>query len=982
MNPPHPLRVFVMFAARLAPACVILLSVLAAPSLAQADAVPSEEEASPSQVKGEAERGEDKAKGGGFPPFDKIVGDMEAVPVVRGDAGMMTIYRHPEGARHEKQTELLARIPASLLGRDLLVSMSISRGVSAGLMWGDTLARFALRGGSVVLQAPNVRYARGDGGTLAEVVERTYRPRILGSMEIKTMVGRDPVVDLSELLLSTTAKLPGVSSTKPDRKLTEYAAIKLFPGNVLIDVDLAMREGSGHELVGLAYSFRKLPETRAYQPRRADERVGYFTTVRQDWTVGHEARQTVQRYVQRWRLEKADPSLELSPPERPIVFILEDTIPTRWRRWVKAGVLEWNRAFEEIGFTDAIEVRQQSPDNLYADIDPADSRYNFIQWTTMGRPFGFGPRRVDPRTGQILDADVVIDDAFLRAYQHELEVLGRRIHDPDGDGSVEDADGGEGWGGGDPRAHDAHDHDVHAPRHRTMTEAEAWGPFQNGADAHHDCYHAASMTAQRAVLEAGARVLDERVPDRLLGELIKKIVTHEVGHALGLRHNFKASAWLDLEEIKRRRDETDLPTSASVMDYAPLLYFAGDDVSELRHITDPGLGPYDLWAIEYGYAVARGESESAMLDRIAARSAEPALAYAPDEDAHLTRRPDPYVARWDLGDDPVAWARSRVELTDELLNDFEAWAIDPDEPAYYARSVFNAVFRQRFSGMAHAAKLATGQSFSRSRAGDPGAGPAFEMIPRPQRIAAIEFLGDTVFHSRLYDFDPRLLNRLAPVRWKDWATRRVTRLDWPLHRIALNAQTTPLRTLLAPPALERLYDAQRKTTDNNLTVVELLDRVTATIWSELDHPPDRDREDATPVIDSLRRNLQNQHLDFLQNYAEPGRRYYAPSDIHRQARLRAPSARPTHRRASSTSIATASTPPRPRTSSKRARASTGLSRRRTRRSSPAPASTSHPAPHRTHHRAPTAHRLGQRGARSPRASRARRLVALADRKCL
>ena len=823
-------------------------------------------ESSQASEDGESE----KPKDTGFPPLDKVLGDMQPVPTERGETGMVTLYRHPASARHEKQTELLARIPASLLGEDLLVARSISRGVSAGFMWGDTLGRFVLRGGSVVLQTPNVRYAASNQGPLAEIVERTYRPRILGEMEIKTMVEGDPVVDLSDLLLSSTGKLPGVASTKPDRDLTEYHALKLFPDNLLIDVDLAMKDGEGFELIGLAYSFRRLPEAGAYEPRPADERVGYFTTVRQDWTLGHEAKQTVQRYVQRWHLEKADPSLELSPPKEPILFILEDTIPVRWRRYVKAGVLEWNNAFAEIGFTDAIEVRQQSEHNLYADIDPADSRYNFIQWIAMGRPFGMGPRRADPRTGQILDADVVIDDAFLRAYQYELEILGRRVSDPEPGEPGEPREAGEddhapGGFGAHPTIDD------HALDHEYGHE-HAHGPH---------CGHEAALAMQSTMLRLGADIAGERVPDRLLGELIKKVVTHEVGHALGLRHNFKASSWLDLDEIKRRRDETDLPTSASVMDYSPLLYFAGDNVSELRHITDPGLGPYDRWAIEYGYRPVADEPEEEMLAAIASRSADPALAYAPDEDTHLSLRPDPYTARWDMGDDPIAWSRSRLELTDELLENFQHWAIDEDEPAYYARSVFNAVFRQRFSGMANVAKLVSGQEFSRSRAGDPGAPAAFTMIPDETRREAIAFLGKTVFASDHYDFDPGLLNRLAPVRWKDWATRSVTRLDWPLHRFVLNAQTTPLRTLVSPPVLERMYDAERKVQGDRLTTVEVLERVTDTIWSELADPPVDDDE---PTIDSLRRNLQNQHLDFLQNYAEPGRRYYAPSDIHRQVR--------------------------------------------------------------------------------------------------
>jgi len=187
------------------------------------------------------------------------------------------------------------------------------------------------------------------------------------------------------------------------------------------------------------------------------------------------------------------------------------------------------------------------------------------------------------------------------------------------------------------------------------------------------------------------------------------------------------------------------------------------------------------------------------------------LAHATDANTHLLTRPDPYAARFDMGDSPIAWARSRLELTDELLVDLPDWAVDPDEPTYYLRSVFNAILRQRYSGMPEVAKLASGKVFSRSRASDPDAGPPFRMIPRETREAAIAFLGRSVFASDSYPLEPELLNRLAPVRWKDWATARVNRLDWPVHDFVINAQPPPVgparpgraRTRLRRPVQER-----------------------------------------------------------------------------------------------------------------------------------------------------------------------------------
>src|SRR4030042_1542318 len=166
----------------------------------------------------------------------------------------------------------------------------------------------------------------------------------------------------------------------------------------------------------LHYSISEIPGRAGYKPRKADERVGYFTTGYQDYGQFKDP-ETMVRYINRWNLEKADSSLKISPPKDPIVFYIEHTTPVRYRRWVREGLLYWNTAFEKVGISNAIEVYYQDEGSgAHMEKDPEDVRYNFIRWISNNRGTAIGPSRVHPETGQILDRDVILTDGWLRHF--------------------------------------------------------------------------------------------------------------------------------------------------------------------------------------------------------------------------------------------------------------------------------------------------------------------------------------------------------------------------------------------------------------------------------------------------------------------------------------------------------------------------------------------------------------------------------------
>ncbi|MEM6394407.1 MAG: zinc-dependent metalloprotease [Planctomycetota bacterium] len=852
-----------------------------------------------------------------FPKFEEVVEGMTKTE------GMLTFYQHDPEDKAKDHTTLLCQIPASLLDQDILLATSVSRGPLAGFQWRDELVRFKVIGKQVVLTAPPVSVVQGEGNPLGDAIQRTYRERYLMAMPIKTMAKQDPVVDMSQLVFSTVASPPGTGMGPGaiNRSLSTLTKVKSFPDNVLIDADLAMPAGNGtFQAVGMSYGFRKLPKNNGYTPRPADERIGYFTTVRQDWTVPPTARETIKRYINRWHLEKQDPSLRLSPPKEPIVFVIEKTVPIQWRRWVRAGVLEWNIAFEEIGIVDAIVVQQQTESNEFADVDPEDARYNFIRWIVTGRGFAMGPSRADPRTGQILDADIIIDDGILRFYAREFDVFGpealstvagpgvvaelserpkvasmlfgqpiqmhmhsgsgccsHREHRPrlGGAGAVKPTDGSVYSGVGlelpGPSARDAGTSELAA----RAAGAGLAQPMDFDHAMHRGCTFASGLQRQmvighlalmQAQVAGGIKTPSGKdVPEELIGQVIKDLVSHEVGHTLGLRHNFKASSWLSLDEIKARRDAGEEATSASVMDYNPLLFFAGDKLEDIETFANPTIGPYDYWAIEYGYVIPEGTQDKT-LKEIASRSAEKGLAYATDEDLWFMASPDPAVNVWDQGSDPTAYALSRVELSEKLLEDVQDWAIDDDDPRHYLRRVVNTLLFERASGFYYLSRKVGGQAFNRHRPGDPGAKPAFVLVDSEVQRDALKRLSETVFAADFIALPPELLNNLAASRWVfDGGSAFLGgRVDYPIHRVTLSMQGYALMPLMSPMTLQRVYDAELKSeSSDKFTAAELLQSLRDALWSELD-------ADGSVQITSTRRNLQRLYLQMMEPYTGAG----------------------------------------------------------------------------------------------------------------
>jgi hypothetical protein len=879
--------------------------------------------------------GSSSSSAASLPSMDSVVDGLRRVSNEEGE--LFEVYYASDPAAKDP-SEIYAVIPPSLVGDDLLLATSVNAGPNAGFQWSDYLVRFERRGQNLVLMVPDL--SNRGSGPVRESVERTYRPSILAILPIRAQgPGGSLVVDLKPLTIGGAIPAPGLRGNA-NPTLSRHTKVKVFPQNVLIDAELVAGGRGGSTASGLSYSFRKLPSLRnprdRYWPRVEDERVGYFLTVAQDWGKPTDAKETTVRYINRWRVEKLDPRLEMSPPKEPIVFYIEKTVPVQWRRYVRDGIDEWNKAFEKVGIVDAIEVRQQT-ETQYADIDPEDARYNFLRWIVTGRAFAMGPSRVDPRTGQILDADIIFDDSMLRFFQTDLDLLGpvelARQLGPD---TLEFWREHPGFRPMGMSAHDVEtalvemetqktgftaagsnfglDKDPHAHLETRRAIADLAGaagipPVSASKLNPHagDCNHAVGARQQMAMAhlaylaamapttqpstrpadatdaadEGESAVEEEAVaqkielPEKFLGLILKEVVAHEVGHTLGLRHNFKASAWLSMDEMLEARKSGDKPLVSSVMDYNPVLIFAGDDPEEIATFKTPVIGPYDKWAVEYGYVQVPRAAERARLARIAGRAGEKALAYATDEDTSGLISPDPFVNRYDMSDDPIAWAQSRIDLANELMAGVEDWAVEAGDRNDQLRRAYLNLFFEKVGGINYVARMIGGQRFNRARFSDTitdGDPAGLTPLTAEEQRRALAFLSDTVLADGFFELDAELLNKIVPSRSPGVRGWPGSRIDLPVHQTILNAQNRALSPLCNPTILQRVYDNQLRTTgDDKFTAAELISGTADAVWGDLQVEGEFDEN--SPMLDSIRRNLQTQHLNYLIAMvdSEPGR---------------------------------------------------------------------------------------------------------------
>ncbi len=815
-----------------------------------------------------------------FPPFEKVIEGMQKVVSTADDtAPLYELYRD------EKTARMLAVLPADYEKQLVMIACTLSGGdPQAGVMGPTHYVKWHRIRKQLVLVAPNL-YVRTEGKQQAkDSIEQLYTGRVIVSTPILAMAPKErPVVDLGTLSTTQAAKFFGASVWGPygpalrglNPKLARLTKAKAFPENVIFEYEAPRGDG---RLVRLTYAIGELEGSPGYKPRKADSRVGYFYDWHQDFARTAN-KEVTDRYIIRWNVEKADPSLTMSPAREPIVWYIEHTTPVPFRRYVREGILMWNQAFEAIGILQAVEVYQQdTATGAHMDKDPEDARYNFFRWNASDQGYAIGPSRSNPLTGEILDADVVWHQGLTRSIRNMLEQLSEDLVEQSfSPETLAWLDEHPSW---DPRvrlaaparrAQKMRQRAVEAERAVTEDLRSEEHPWTHGINdpTNTACRMGRMLSLDLALLDtaliAGALQVDsgdtlDGLPEQYIGPMIRYIAAHEVGHCLGLQHNMAASTIRTLEEINS--EGYDGPTCGSVMDYIGVNI--NHELGEVQGpYATPVLGPYDKWAIAYGY----GSQDT--LDEVLARVSEPDHIFV--SQLAMAVGSDPRNMTWDIGANNLNFAESRIGLAQELRGKLMDSIVKEGESWKTARERLVTLLGTQLYAAYVASNWIGGSYINNDFKGDPGDRAPIEDIPAAEQRRALRLVVDNTLVDEAYGLTPELVRHLGREYW--WDPAEIDALfDDPaftVHDIVGAIQATALTFIMNPTRLRRVYDNEYRgqEAEDLLTLAEVVDTVTSAVWSECVKPVRRAYSAESPMISSFRRNLQREHVQRLVDLA-------------------------------------------------------------------------------------------------------------------
>ncbi len=685
----------------------------------------------------------------------------------------------------------------------------------------------------VVLQ--NTSYYFDSTNALSRAAGANINKPTLASLRIAGASNNEWLVEADDLFLTENLqqiKRSPDPNAKPgsrfdvgslNKEKSRMLRIGNYPKNTDVTVEYVFENpypvAEGHDAVtdprvinvAIQHSLIEVPQS-SYQPRRDDPRIGYFTQQITDMTTSEPV--PWRDVINRWYLVKKDPGAAVSEPVEPIVWWIENTTPRELRNAIREGVLSWNVAFEKAGFRNAVVVKEQPDD---ADWDAGDIRYNVLRWTSSPVPpfGGYGPSFVNPRTGQILGADIMLEFTYLT----------RRLH----------------W-------------------EKAFETAGLFGALQDEHDEHFceigACMQHAAMFGLHTLHAEGVSKVEE---EEFLRQALYRLVLHEVGHTLGLTHNFRASGLHTPAELTDQNLTRRTGLTGSVMEY-PANNMPADS-SRRGHYFDYAPGPYDMWAIEYGYSTALSDpaAEDARLNAILARSTAPELAYGNDADD--MRSPgkgiDPRSMIFDLSSDPVVFAEQRIQQAQTIVPKLKTrYAVD-GASYHELRNAYLVVTSEQATALNVTSRYIGGVYVDRALAGQPGARQPFTPVPYDEQKRAMTVLARYGFAPDAFRAPEDLYTHLQMQR-RGFSHFEGTE-DPKLHERILNIQKDLLSQLLHPVVLQRISDTELY--GNRYTLAEVMTDLTNAVFVKSGD-------------NTVSRNLQVEYVGRLAAMIAPGAKYH------------------------------------------------------------------------------------------------------------
>ncbi|WP_445711969.1 zinc-dependent metalloprotease [Flavobacterium sp.] len=667
------------------------------------------------------------------------------------------------------KTDIYFEIPDSLMGREFLVVNKLSQvpmqvneaGLNKGMnyenkvitFYKDTIAK------KVWVKSYLPKVSSPENDAITESVKNNFSESIIEFFDIETknndstsvVIKVNKIFDGKQKSFNDILSNIGFGgSVKSDLSYIEN--VKTFPNNVIVKSQLTTSISEGGPVLFVTLGVTSnivLLDKVPMKPRFSDKRIGYFTE--KHWYFNDTQHAMVEKeLITRWRLEpkKEDEDKylkgELVEPKKPIVYYIDPSTPKQWRQYIIDGVHDWQAAFEKAGFKNAIIAKE--PTEADTDFDVDDVRYSVITYAASPKANAMGPSVVDPRSGEILEADII-------------------------------------WW------------------HNVMTSLHSWMRIQTGP------------------IDPKAR--GNKFSDEHMGEAIRFVSSHEVGHTFGLKHNMGSSFAFEVDSL-RSKDFTEKMggTAPSIMDYARYNYVAQPEDS-ITAIT-PKIGEYDKYAIDWGYRWYPNETvEKEKLNALIAKHQnDPIYFYGEQQDGGAII--DPRSQSEDLGNDAVKASEYGLKNLKRVVENILTWTYDKDESYYQTGKLYIGTIGQWQLYNRHVLNNIGGIYLNTTVHGDHKA--SYIPVPAAMQRKATDYLLKNVITIPEWLFFNSILDKTNPLK-----DSPVGPYEYTPYTLSRELQYGILYDLFRDERLLRMIENELYQRNNNkeklFTVVNLFEKV-------------------------------------------------------------------------------------------------------------------------------------------------------------
>ncbi|QTD37218.1 zinc-dependent metalloprotease [Polaribacter batillariae] len=685
---------------------------------------------------------------------------------------------------HETKNTFMYEIPKSYFGKEMLLVTRIKElpadlgdgYVNAGSKVNTQVIVWEKFKNKILLKVKSYNAIANDSLPIYKSVRANNLEPIIYAFDIKTQNPDSTavIVDVTKFFSTDVKAISGLPPSyrgrykvrRLDASRSFINSIKSYPKNIEVVQDFSFdsdappsNRSTNTITIRVNQSMILLPEN-PMMPRIYDKRVGYFSIGNVDY--GSEAlKADDKRYIRRWRLEPKDPVAyargELVAPIKPIVYYLDPATPKKLRKYIKQGVEDWQKVFETAGFKNAIMAKMPPTKEEDPEFSMEDVRYSSIRYVASTTRNAVGPSVSDPRSGEILESDIIWYHNHLRSY-----------------------------------------------RNRYLLETGAANP--------------------------SARTLD--TPDNEIGDMMRMVIAHEVGHALGLPHNMAASFAYPTDSLRSGNFTQKNGIAATIMDYARYNYVAQPGDKNIRFIRQ--LGPYDHYAINWGYRkipnITNPEQEIKTLDKwIAEKAGDPVYRFG-------AQRFDPSAQTEGIGNDQVKSSTYGIKNLKIVAKNLPNWTSNQTNNYDDLSELYGELLSVWSRYVGHVAGNIGGiyeYNKKPSQAGD-----VYQPVSKAKQKEALNWLQKNAFETQNWLLDKNILNKINETGYTDRM---------------LSYQNRSLRTLLNRSTLNRMINATIIDA-NTYPASEMVRDLRRGIFSETN---------TTKNVSVFRRNLQKSFISIL-----------------------------------------------------------------------------------------------------------------------